>query len=545
MERKSTAVVLAIIISFGFLVRIVGVKWGMPYDYHPDERILIARGIHFLTGDLNPHMFTYPTLHMYLLSLVYLLVYGVGSLLGLFASLQDFMALYRVNPTVFYVSGRILSVLFSVGAVFMVYMLGRKIFNKTVGLLAALLLSITPAYILQTYFVGNDVASSFFVLLSVYYSYDILFSDDKKNYLLAALFGGLAAGEKYNAGLIVVCIIAAHLIRTWEENDGTLRERFVYILQSIFRTPLIPALFLSIAVFLLTSPFLIIDMKSAEWFVNNLLSAHRVGYGIIFVDAGNGHLYHFTHSLYRMAGPFFWLLVNFSIIYYFFHPDKKRLFLLSWIAFYWLFIGFSRVLFSRYVIILVPFFCLISADFMYEILKKRWKAIPALRYAFIVLFVVNLLYMLSYTSVLALQISKQDVRTDAKEWFEKTVHPGTTVGIMISSTGTKHRDDPYLDKTKYKILRDKSINLLLSKSPEYLILSSYDYIDFMRLKDKYDFSSKPYHALLDLFNNKTNYRLVKSFDKAPSLFGDKFLGKAPLHDMMYCFPKILIFKNAE
>jgi len=49
------------------------------------------------------------------------------------------------------------------------------------------------------------------------YALQILKNGRWKNYLLAAFYGGIAASVKYNAGLIVLCIVAAPLINLWFE----------------------------------------------------------------------------------------------------------------------------------------------------------------------------------------------------------------------------------------------------------------------------------------------------------------------------------------
>ena len=76
-----------------------------------------------------------------------------------------------------------------------------------------------------------------------------------------------------------------------------------------------------------------------------------------------------------------------------------------------------------------------------------------------------------------------------------------------------------------------------------IILSYFDYISYLRLRDKYDFSRDNYYELSRLFNNQTNYRLVKEFDAIPRLFGKDLLGKFPIHDMMYTFGVIKIYRK--
>ena len=49
--------------------------WPEPGWEHIDERHLLMRPLGFWSGELNPHYFMYPTLHMYLLSILFYLYY--------------------------------------------------------------------------------------------------------------------------------------------------------------------------------------------------------------------------------------------------------------------------------------------------------------------------------------------------------------------------------------------------------------------------------------------------------------------------------------
>src|SRR5512141_510271 len=73
---------LAVILSVALGLRLWGITFGLPYALHVDERALALPALKIIqTGDYNPHRFDYGSLHIYLLSLVYIgyFLYGARS----------------------------------------------------------------------------------------------------------------------------------------------------------------------------------------------------------------------------------------------------------------------------------------------------------------------------------------------------------------------------------------------------------------------------------------------------------------------------------
>src|SRR3954452_12909123 len=63
-------IILALFL-FAFVLRAYGVRGSLPYVGHPDEPKLIDSAIHMVkTGDLNPHLYIWPSLYIYLEALV-------------------------------------------------------------------------------------------------------------------------------------------------------------------------------------------------------------------------------------------------------------------------------------------------------------------------------------------------------------------------------------------------------------------------------------------------------------------------------------------
>src|SRR5436305_15171147 len=94
--------VVALLFLFAFALRVFGVGGSLPYVGHPDEPKLIDSAIHIVkSGDLNPHLYIWPSLYIYLEALVVRahLVWGV--LRGYYAgpqSLPDVPHTFSLDP---------------------------------------------------------------------------------------------------------------------------------------------------------------------------------------------------------------------------------------------------------------------------------------------------------------------------------------------------------------------------------------------------------------------------------------------------------------
>ena len=59
-------------------LRVIGLQYGLPAVYNPDEVAIMARALSFARGTLNPHNFLYPTFYFYVLFAWVGVVSGVG-----------------------------------------------------------------------------------------------------------------------------------------------------------------------------------------------------------------------------------------------------------------------------------------------------------------------------------------------------------------------------------------------------------------------------------------------------------------------------------
>ena len=541
-QRRQFKHFLLLGILFGAAVlRILGSYWGMPYIFHPDERFMISRGVHFFTLDFNPHLFIYPSLLMYILFVVNVIVYVLGWISGHFESILTFTALYQSDPAVFYVPNRLVIALFGVLTVLFTYKLARLRFSHSIALMAATLLAVLPVHVLHSHFVTTDVPCVLFVVISLYYAAKILYSTEIKNYLLAALFAGLAAGIKYNGGAVVLCMVVAHALREWEAFDGSLWQRMWHAIKSCFNFKVILACFFSLVVFIASSPFVVLDFNSFLREFVFQVSVQRRGHGLIFVGIDHKLLYEIFVVFRNWGGPLLLLGIFIGIIRSFLTLEPFKVLMLFWSGLYFIALLSSNDFFIRYTLLIIPPLLILTAElFVWALSRSRWMKWIS---GFLILILGT--FMLSYSIIIVSRLVAEDPRITAKTWLERVVQDQERVGIMISSTGMQHHDDPPNDMERYEIIADKSLLNLLQESPEWLVISRYDYVDFMRLGERYDFARPTFLALKDLRTGKLNYDRISIFDNTPKLFGINLLGRFPIHDMMYTFPRIEIYRKRK
>ena len=84
---------LWLLLALAAVVRFYGLRFGMPHVWaRPDELVVsdVAHG--FLSGDLNPHFWAYPTLFIYVLAALDYGFYRFGRAAGWFHSLEQFVS---------------------------------------------------------------------------------------------------------------------------------------------------------------------------------------------------------------------------------------------------------------------------------------------------------------------------------------------------------------------------------------------------------------------------------------------------------------------
>jgi hypothetical protein len=227
-----TVVALVGILALALGLRVWGLRFGLPYFEHPDEWAVADEAMRMLrTGEYTPFSYTYPTLYTYMQVGVAAFHFLWGAGVGLYRTPAD------IDPVRFYVWARALTALLGTGAVALTFLAGRYLYGRTVGLLAAALIAVMPAVAGDAHYVTTDTPAMFFTLLAflaivrlgVAPEHDGGRETLRSTLALAFVAGfgvGIATATKWNAGALVIALLAAIVLAAYRRMSDARRSTF-------------------------------------------------------------------------------------------------------------------------------------------------------------------------------------------------------------------------------------------------------------------------------------------------------------------------------
>lgn len=163
--RRGMAIVAAACVA-GFALRTIGIQYGLPHVYNPDEVAIMARALSFAKGTLNPSNFLYPTFFFYVLFAWVGAYLGIVWLSGQVRSLGELQLLYFTNPTGIYTAGRLLGAVAGTATIAAVYRLGARVADRQTAAAAAIFLAVAPLHVRDSHYVKHDVPAALMVVLA-------------------------------------------------------------------------------------------------------------------------------------------------------------------------------------------------------------------------------------------------------------------------------------------------------------------------------------------------------------------------------------------
>ena len=183
------------------MLRLWGIKQGLPYSYTSDEAThFVPRAVAFFSHNYNPQYFLNPPAYSYLLHLVFELWFG---------SADAVRRAYATNPTELFVLARVVAAVLGTIAVWLTYLAGERLLNRTVALLGAAIFGLAFLPIFYSHLALNDVPTLAPVALALHGISGVLRNGSRRDYVLSGVGIGLAAATKYTGGVMAVCLLAA------------------------------------------------------------------------------------------------------------------------------------------------------------------------------------------------------------------------------------------------------------------------------------------------------------------------------------------------
>ncbi len=128
------------------------------------------------------------------------------------------------NKIVFLIS-RFINLAAFIGCGALVYILARRFAGALSSALASAVLLFSLGYAVHSKFLTVDILLAFFMLAAFYFALRIYENGKTRDYLIAGLFAGIAAGVKYNGIFVIVALAVIHLMLCHNGRRG-LRETF-------------------------------------------------------------------------------------------------------------------------------------------------------------------------------------------------------------------------------------------------------------------------------------------------------------------------------
>ncbi len=437
MVKNWHNLILPLIIVLSLSLRLIGIFPSYP-PYHSDEGMSYSQGIYIIKeNNLNAEGYSvrlgYPFLIPYINALSFKLFFIpiawskffitnipkiIDGILQLPLSKTDYTRIYQLDilgAREIYVLtwGRILAALFGVGVVILTYFLGRIIFNKYVGLIAAFLVSVNYRHVLNSHLDLPDIYNSFFLLLSFIFSYRLFKNRRRADFLLAGLFVGLSFATKFHVYAVPPFLISylVPLIRQKEK-----------IKNIIFSYKLFFAALIGVLVFLIINPFHFIHLEEAIETIS--YESKKYGTGRIAIS-----VFPFWYLFNYGIGQVTLLLSIVGGILLLFKNKIKFLFMFSSIGFFFYFVTYvtNGGYYTRNFVTIIPIILILPAYLIYSLFKfKKLIFIPLI--IILILFVENF----SKSVVVINEYSKPWNYEVIGSWLKKNIPNGANVAAHSS-----------------------------------------------------------------------------------------------------------------
>jgi len=575
-------IILLLIILLGAFFRFYNLNWDQGSHLHPDERaiIMFALPLHFPSSvseflspqsPLNPHFFAYGNFPLYLLK-------GAAATLSIFD--KSFDSYDRIN-----LLGRAISAVVDFGTIILLYFIGKKLFNKIVGTLAAFFYSTSVFPIQASHFYAVDTLLTFFILLTLYQLLRFYEKPSLKNSILVGVCFGASLATKISAIPLLSAITAAiaidfllliakqpHKPRIWFPHVPRFLKRFIIDGVVILASTAI--------IFSILQPYAIIDFNTflRQNMEQSQMTRDAFTFPYTLQYVGKiPYLYELKNIFLWGLGPIlatFSFLGIFYVTFLIFKKNKQKkwaqelIFVIFFLS-YFAVVGKFAVGWMRYMLPLYPLLCLFGATFVLKVLISPVNRITSKKFSiFNFQFSIGLLVVLVFIgSILYWPLSFMHIYTQpntrvlASEWINQNIPLGTTIA-------TEHWDDglPLGTQNNYKVLelpmyesdttiKWANINQTLQQTSYIIIASNRLYTPLMKLTDCKKLPAGRCYAQTaqyykNLFNGSLDFKKVAEFSVYPQL---SFLNfhfsiddlSADESFTVYDHPKVMIFKKAK
>lgn len=283
------------------------------------------------------------------------------------------------------------------------YVLGKRLYNATVGLLAAFFLAFTFLHVSESHYARGHIFSVFWVTLAIYFCARILRRAQRRDYVLAGGCIGLATAAQYSAVLALIVLLVTHGLRvpTW-------RAR-------VFHRSLLLGLDSAGIAFFLVTPYALLNFPffagEIKWFLTQVVSHTWVD-----PEGQPVWLFYLTEHLRNGMGLGLEIVALLGVIYALYRHRAEDGVLLAFPLPLFLTLAKGEN-FARYALPLLPFLAIAAARLLFDMVA--WA-----RARRVVLASVAMLLMVpSFQNIVRYDfwLTQPDTRAQAAMWMRANI----------------------------------------------------------------------------------------------------------------------------
>lgn len=512
---KKETIILIIILVTAFLLRLAPITFGLPYiSVYGDEitHVIIAFKIlankSFAISSFGNTFL--PPLLSYMLVPIYAIIGFFGITFDFFKNMADYKDFVIFNRELFLIPARVISAFFGVGAVYFLYLLTEKIFNKKIALISALFLAVSFLHTHDSQIGHIWSPITFFMIAGTYCCYMLYLHGGRKWYI----FGSLCAGLGYAIGqvplVVAFLVFTAHIFYI-KRMKTKFWDQKIIIAMSLF-------LFLAgLFTFLNTYTFykhgveaigVVMKLFGFDFHPATVISA------VVKKATVAGNWKAAYQTLFFAEPPILIFGVLGSMLFLFKNKNFKTVAVLIFPLSYFAIMIFMYSLTYRYVIPLIPFLCLFAAYFIFTA-KERISPVWAKNIFFIVAIVVVGGYSFAVVSLYTLKLLRPYTLSQSVDWVYKNVPSGKRIVSDIYLNRNKEAVKFLAQNNKFQWVDIKNQRLLTLEEekypkPNYFVIEP-DLTDVFLLPL---FERKADYFLVSFYNDKKEkekYQMLEAF----------------------------------
>ena len=404
---------LAGVLALAFGLRVWGIKHGLPFVYNVDEgsNFVPTAVSYYFTDSYNPHYFINPPAFSYLLHVVLGTWFGGGWPFGADDEVGHALA---TDPTAVFVVSRATSAVLGTAAVAFVYLTGKRLYDRRVGLAGAAVMAVAFLPVFYSHLALNDVPALLPLAVSAYGSAGVLTRGRPGDYLLAGAGLGLAAATKYTAGIVVLPLAVACASQLLAGRRAALRGMAM-------------AAAAAAVAFIAANPHALLSFDEFWTDVRKQEEAAS-GFGKLGLDYDSGLLYY----LWVLTWGLGWVPLAAAIagaVRAFREDVRRALFLVPWPLVFIVYMGMQERFFGRWLLPAFPPLALLAGLALVravDLLRSR----PRMQTGLAVLLAAVLLAQGAFYSLHSDRVlSRDDTRNLARAWMVENVPAGSKVVV--------------------------------------------------------------------------------------------------------------------